>query len=165
MIKTARELLPLAIGVAIVSGFTWFLLARGWALGPWLVAVLLFAHGWVHLMFVFPRPAPTAAGPTWPFDMGRSWLITAVGLDERRVRVVGRAVMVVTVGGFALSALSTVGLLVPVAWWTGLLVGSSLASMVMLGIFLSPTLLLGWAIDVALPWFAIASIWSPAAAG
>ena len=53
----------------------------------------------------------------------------------------------------------------PGAWWTGLVIGASLASILLLAIFFSPTLLLGWAIDVALPWFALAAAWRPAGTG
>jgi hypothetical protein len=163
--KAAAGLLPLAIAVAIAGVVTWFLLDRDWALGRWLLAALLFAHGWVHLMFVFPKPPPAADGPRWPFDMSTSWLGAGVGLDVGLVRGLGIAVMVVAFAGFVLSALSTLGLLVPTAWWVGLVTGSSAASIVLLGLFFSPTLLLGIAIDAALLWFAFTSAWTPAAAG
>ena len=47
---------------------TLYLLGTNPALGSWLLAALLLAHGWVHLMFVFPRPAPAPVGeaaPSW----------------------------------------------------------------------------------------------------
>jgi hypothetical protein len=163
---TASQLLPLAIGVAVVGLVTWFLLMNEWALGPWLLAALLFAHGWVHLMFVFPAPEPAVAaagGPAWPFDMGRSWLIGGVGLDAALVRVVGVALMAIVMLGFSLAALATIGVLVPAGWWPGLVAGSAVASMILLTLFFSPVLLLGYAIDVTLVWFALASAWSPAA--
>jgi hypothetical protein len=163
--KTATDLLPLAIGVAIVCGVTWLLLDQDWALGRWLLAALLFVHGWVHLMFVFPQPAPAAGGPSWPFDMSGSWLVGGVGLDVSLVRALGVAVMVIAFVGFVLSALSTVNLVVPTAWWTALVIGASVASIVLLGLFFSPTLLLGIAIDLVLLWFVITSVWSPAATG
>ena len=45
--KSVTELVPLAIGIAIVGVVTWILLDRNVGLGPWLLAALLFAHGWV----------------------------------------------------------------------------------------------------------------------
>lgn len=54
--KVVISLLPIAIVVAVIAAITWFLLSGGNDLGPWLLAALLFAHGWVHLMFVFPKP-------------------------------------------------------------------------------------------------------------
>jgi hypothetical protein len=160
--KTVTALAPLAIGVGIIIVLTWFLLDREIGPGKWLLAGLLFAHGWVHLMFVFPKPEPaTADGPTWPFDMARSWLVTGVGLDVGLIRSVGVIVMAGVVIGFLLAALSTVGVIVPRAWWPGLVAGSALGSLVLLGLFFSPTLLLGAAIDVALLWFVLASAWRP----
>jgi hypothetical protein len=132
--RAATQLLPPAIGSAILGGLTWFLLDRGWSVGS-----------------------------SWPFDMSRSWLVTGVGLGVGLVRALGTAVMATVFAGFALAALSTVSLVVPSAWWTGLVVGSSAASIVLLGLFFSPSLLLGIAIDVVLLWFATASAWTPAA--
>ena len=39
---SARALLPMAIGVAVIGGFAWVLLTRDWALGRWLA----LASGW-----------------------------------------------------------------------------------------------------------------------
>lgn len=163
--RTVTELVPLAIGVAVLGGITWFMLDRHWAVGPWLLAALLFAHGWVHMMFVFPQPEPTAGGPLWPFDLSGSWLIASVGIEASIVRAVGVAMMVITVGGFVLAALATVAIVVPTSWWTALFVGSSVTSLVLLGVAFSPTLLLGIAIDLALIWFAVSSAWTPATRG
>lgn len=160
--KTITDLLPLAVGVALVGAVTWYLLDRDIGPGKWLLAGLLFAHGWVHVMFVFPRPAAsTASGPEWPFDMGRSWLISGVGLDAGLVRTLGIVVMIAVFAGFLLTALSTVGILVPAGWWSGLLIGSAAASTLLLAMFASPAFLLGFAINAALVWLVTASIWSP----
>ena len=160
--KTITDLLPLAVGIALVGAVTWYLLDRDIGPGKWLLAGLLFAHGWVHVMFVFPKPEATTAGGTeWPFDMGRSWLISGVGLDAGLVRNLGLVVMIAVFAGFLLSALSTVGILVPAGWWSGLLIGSAAGSTLLLAMFASPTFLLGFAINVALVWLVTASIWSP----
>ncbi len=159
--KTLAEVVPLAIGVAVVGALTWFLLGRNWALGRWMLAALLFAHGWVHAMFVFPAPTATSEGRTWPFDLGRSWLITGTGIDPGLVRTIAIVVIGITLVAFLLAALSTVGVLVPAGWWRGLIIGSASGSIVLLVAFFSPTLLLGLAIDAVLVWFATASIWTP----
>jgi hypothetical protein len=164
--KTMTGLIPLAIGVAAAGVVTWYALTRDWAIGPWLLAALLFAHGWVHLMFVFPQPDPaaaTAGAAAWPFDMAGSWLISAGGVDLGLVRGLGITLMAVVCVGFALAALSTVGLLVPAGWWAGLVVGSATGSLVLLTMFFSPLLLLGYAIDLALVGLVLASVWSPTA--
>lgn len=159
--KTATELAPLTIAIGLLGLATWYVLTRGWGIAPWLLAALLFAHGWVHVMFVFPQPEPAVAGgPAWPFDMGASWLIGA-GIDGGLVRAVGTGLMAAVAIGFALAALSTVGVLVPSEWWAGIVVASSVGSLVLLSMFFSPTLLLGYAIDVALLWLVLGSVWSP----
>lgn len=162
--KAILDLLPIGIGVAVVGGLTWYMLGRDIGLGPWLLAALLLAHGWVHVMFVFPAPeaaASSAGGLAYPFDMTRSWLITNAGLEAGLVRSIGVAVMVVTLATFALAALATVGWLVPAGWWAGLLLASATASTLMLVLFFSPALLIGFAINIALWWLVLASAWSP----
>ncbi len=165
--KAITDLLPLAIGIAVIGGVTWFLLDRGWAAGPWLLAALLFGHGWVHMMFVFPKPAAdaSAGGPEWPFDMTRSWLVTGAGLDVGVVRMVGLVLMVLVFVAFVLGALSTVGVLVPVGWWATLVIAAAIGSTLFLALFFSPALLLGFAINVAALWLVTASIWSPTRPG
>jgi hypothetical protein len=162
--KTMTELLPIGIVVGLLAGLTWLLLDRNVGAGRWLLAGLVLFHGWVHAMFLFPKPEPAASsagGSTWPFDLGQSWLINNIGLETGLVRTLGVVAIVVVVIAFALAALSTVGVLVPTTWWPGLLVGSALASMLLLAAFFSPMLLLGFAIDAALLWLALMSEWSP----
>lgn len=166
--RAILDLLPIGIGAALVAALAWFLLDRDIGVGKWLLAALLLAHGWVHVMFVFPAPeaAPaTAGGLAYPFDMTRSWLITNAGLDADLLRSVGIVVMVATVVAFVLAALATVGWLVPAGWWTGLVLGGATASTLMLVLFFSPALLLGFVINAALWWLALASVWSPITAG
>lgn len=162
--KAIVTLLPIGIGVALIGAVTWFLLDRNIGLGKWVLGALLFAHGWVHLMFVFPAPeaAPASGGGlAYPFDMGRSWLINGAGLDAGMVRTIGIAVMIVTFAAFVLAALATVGWLVPAGWWAGLVLGAAGASTVLVVLFFSPALLLGIGINAALWWLVLASVWSP----
>lgn len=162
--KSLMDLLPSAIGVAVIGALTWLLLDRNVGAGRWLFAGLLLFHGWVHVLFVFPKPEPAPApggGAAWPFDMGQSWLIGNLGLDTALVRSLGVLLVAVVVVAFALAALSTVGVIVPTGWWPGLLIGSALASTLLLGLFSSPMLLLGFVIDLALLWLALVSEWSP----
>lgn len=163
--KSILELLPIGTGVALVSLLAWFLLDRNPGLGKWLLAGLILAHGWVHMMFLFPAPeaASASAGAlAYPFDLGRSWLITNAGLDAAFVRMLGIALMLATFGGFVLAALATVGWLVPAGWWGALVAGSAVSSTLLLIVAFSPALLLGFGINAALWWLVLASIWSPA---
>ncbi len=160
------RLLPLAIGAALVAGLTWVLLDRDIAIGRWLLAALLLGHGLAHLAFVVPTPKPakaTESGMAWPFDLGRSWPVSRIGLDPRIVRGAGIALTVVTLVTSLLAALATIGILVPADWWSGLVVAESLSSMLLLTVAFSPILLNGFGIDVALLWLALLSGWSPAA--
>jgi hypothetical protein len=166
--RAILDLLPIGVGVALVAALAWFLLDRDIGAGRWLLAGLLLAHGWVHLMFVFPTPeaaTATGGGLAYPFDMTRTWLITNAGMDAGLARSIGIVVMVVTFVTFALAALATVGWLVPAGWWAGLMLGGAAASTLMLVLFFSPALLLGFVINAALWWLVLAAVWSPLAAG
>lgn len=159
-----RALAPLALAVAVIAVAVWLMLINDVALGPWLLALLVFAHGWVHLMFVFPKPErpDDANGGEYPFDFGRSWLIRGQGLNVGTVRTVGLLVMVATFALSLLAALSTVGLLIPAELWAPLMIGAATASSVMLALFYSPALVLGFAIDAALVVLVFSGSWSPA---
>jgi hypothetical protein len=168
VMKTISELLPLAIGIAVIGGATWVMLDRDIGLGRWLLAALLFAHGWVHLMFVFPQPAPspaTAGAMAWPFDLTRSWLVTDLGLGVELVRTVGIVVMAAVFAALVLATLSTIGMVIPAGWWAGLVVVGAVGSTILLVIAFSPALILGFGINLALLWFVLASGWNPAGTG
>jgi hypothetical protein len=95
--------------------------------------------------------------------MSTSWLVRDAGIDVAVVRALGIAVMVAVVVGLVLASLATVGLLVPASWWAALVVGSATGSLVLLTMFFSPMLLLGFAIDAALLGLVVAQVWSPTA--
>ena len=163
--KTITRLLPLAIGAALLAGLTWVLLDRDVELGRWLLAALILGHGLAHLAFVVPTPGPakaTGSGMEWPFDLGRSWPVTRIGLDARIVRGAGKALTAVTIVTSLLAALATVGVVVPADWWAGLVVAQAVSSLLLLTLCFSPILLNGFAIDLALLWLALLSGWSPA---
>lgn len=169
MLKTLIGLLPFAIGLAIFAWLQSYLLGRDLVFGRWLLAAFLAAHGLIHLLFLLPQPATTAttaatAGNVeYPFDMARSWLVTAGTLDLGVVRLLGLALIAVVVTGFVMAALATVGALVPSGWWPALVIGSAAASVVLLAISFSPSLSLGFAIDAVLVWLVLASAWAPVA--
>ena len=158
------QVVPLAIGVALVGGITWLLLDRDMELGRWLLAALILGHGLAHLAFVVPKPEPagaTGGGMAWPFDLGGSWLVGRIGLDGRIVRGAGAALAAVTVVTSFLAALATIGILVPVGGWSGLVVAEAVSSLLLLAVCFSPILLNGFAIDLALLWLVFLSGWSP----
>ena len=170
MTRIIRELGPLAVVAVVVGAVMLWLLDSNPSVGRWVLAAILFGHGWVHLMFLFPRPAPSDGGKPatgkpamdWPFDLRASWIATRTGSGPGAFVAVGRVLVLVTFVLSTLAALATAGILVPAAWWQGLVVASSLASLAMLVVWFAPTLLLGILIDIALVWLAIAGPWSPA---
>ena len=160
-----RALAPLAIATAVIALAVWLMLINDIALGPWLLALLVFAHGWVHLMFVFPKPAGGgnyAGVSEYPFDFGRSWLIRRQGLDAGLVRTIGQGAMILTFVLSLLAALATVAIVVPGAWWPALMIAAAIASSLMLVLFWSPALILGFAINALMVVLVVSGSWSPA---
>jgi hypothetical protein len=158
--RTLADLLPLAGVLVVVAALVWWLLERGSAMGPWLVAAILFAHGWVHLVFLLPPTGRRAAdqGAENPFDMDRSWLIER-GADHRVIHRVGMAVALVTFVSFAAAALAVLGWLVPTDWWAGLLTTGAVGSTVLLVLSFAPDLILGFVINAGLMTLAIQTSW------
>lgn len=158
--KGLTGILPLAAVLLVVGGLVWWLLDRGSAVGPWLVAAILFAHGWVHLVFLLPVTGRDSAetGGENPFDMDRSWLIER-GADRQVVHSVGVVLAVVTFIAFAAAALAVLGWLIPGGWWTGLVATGAVGSTMLLVLFFAPTLVLGFVINAGLVALAIQTAW------
>jgi hypothetical protein len=159
-----RSLAPVAVFVAAVGLLALWLLLDGNALGPWVLAFLLLAHGWVHVLYAFPNPPAGAAkpdAPDYPFDFERSWLIGRASLDRRLVRRLGLGLLAIVLPLHVGAALATVALVVPIEWWAWLVTAAALSSLLYLALFWSPLLLLGMAVDVALLWLVLSGAWSP----
>lgn len=129
-----------------------------------LLAAFLAAHALIHASYLTPAPPRTAGGPEWPFELARSWLVTAVGLDPGAVRAIGVALVAGTLVLLAAAAIATAGWVVPSQWWPALLVSGAVSSLLTLTLFFHPWLLLGFAIDAALLW-AVFGGWRPFALG
>ena len=125
-----------------------------------LIAGLLLAHGAMHAGFVSKRPPQKPGAPPWPFDLGRSWLLTRLGTQAGTVRVLGLALVAATIGGYALAALATLGILPDDAWGATVAVGS-IASLALLIVGFHPWLVAGIAIDLVLLWVALVAAWTP----
>lgn len=158
--KGPARILPLAAVLLVVAALVWWLLDRGSAVGPWLVAAILFAHGWVHLVFLLPVTGGDSAGSGAenPFDMDRSWLIER-GVDRRLVHSVGVVLAVVTFLAFAAAALAVSGWLIPGGWWISLAATGVVGSTVLLVSFFAPTLVLGFVINAGLVALAVQTAW------
>jgi hypothetical protein len=127
-----------------------------------LLAAFLLAHAGIHASFLSPRRRATAGGPQWPFELGRSWILTPLGLQPELTRVLGMALVAATLGGFALAAIATVELLPPALWPPAAAVGA-VASVALLLLFFHPFLVLGFVIDAALLWAVLVAGWTPQA--
>jgi hypothetical protein len=130
-----------------------------------MLGLLLIGHALIHGAYLAPAPPRTADGPEWPFAMSRSWLVTGLGIGPEVVRVLGAALIGLTLVTLLGAGLSAMGLLIPEGWWTQLAVSGAVASLAVLLLFFHPWLLLGVAIDLALLYLALVATWSPAELG
>jgi hypothetical protein len=129
-----------------------------------LVAGFLLAHAAIHVGFIAPPPPATAGGPAWPFATDRSWLIRRLGLNPALLRRLATALVAVTIAGFALATLTTLGFLPQAIWPASIAIGSA-ASLGLLAACFHPWLVLGVVIDVALLWSCLAVGWQPGVNG
>jgi hypothetical protein len=129
-----------------------------------LLAVFFVAHAAIHASYISPRPPVTAGGPMWPFELGRSWLLSPLGLSADMTRLVGIGLLAIVLIAFGIAALATFGTL-PAATWPGAVVIGAVASTAMLLMFFHPWLLAGVAIDLVLLWITLVADWSPANLG
>jgi hypothetical protein len=129
-----------------------------------LVAGFLLAHAAIHVGFIAPPPPATADGPAWPFAMDRAWPVTRLGLDPALMRSLALGLVAVTVAGYALAALTALGLL-PTFIWSAAIVIGSIASLGIVAACFHPWLLLGVVIDLALLWSSLVVGWQPAVDG
>lgn len=120
----------------------------------------LLAHAAVHLMFFVPKPAATAGAPTWPFEIGRSWALSPVGVAPDTLRVLGIALVALVFAGYALVAISALGVGPAGLWIPGVVIGA-VASLLLLGLWYQPWLTIGVAIDLVLLWLVLVSSWAP----
>ena len=162
-ISVLREIGPLATVSFVACFLVTVALINDAAIGRWLLAAVLVAHGWVHMLFVFPHPAaPAGKRDTWPFDLRTSWVVRRTGVPAGVVRGLGRALAVVTFALGVLAALATAGLVVAAAWWSGLMVAAAVASLVLLAIGFRKMLLIGVGVDAWMLLLALAGSWQPA---
>jgi hypothetical protein len=167
MTKTLVGLAPVAVATAVLGAVIWYLFEQDLVIASWLFAIFLAGHGLVHIMFAVPRPAGAAAtanGVDYPFDASHSWVVTRAGADTKAVRSLVLALVAVTIGGYLLAAMATVGFILPSSAWAALVAVSTLASSALLLLELSPALVIGIAIDAALLWLVFITGWSPATA-
>jgi len=126
-----------------------------------ILAAFLLAHGLIHASYLSPTPPATASGPSWPFALDRSWALTPLGVGPDTMRLLGIALVAVTIAGFALAAIAALGVATDTLWVPAVTIGA-VSSLALLGLFFQPWLLLGVGIDLVLLWAVLVVSWSPA---
>jgi hypothetical protein len=124
------------------------------------LAGFLLAHAAIHVAFLAPAPAATAGGPTWPFTTTNSWLLSRLGIAPEAAHLVAMALVAVTIAGFALAALSAIGILPASMWLPAIAIGAA-SSIGLLIAFFHPWLVLGIGIDLVLVWVTVVTGWTP----
>jgi hypothetical protein len=125
-----------------------------------LFAAFVLAHGVIHASFLAPRPPATAGGPTWPFELARSWVLTPLGIQPETTRLLGMALVAATIATFALAALAAAGF-IPGELWGPASAAGAVASVALLVLFFQPWLVLGVVIDLGLLWAVLIAGWRP----
>jgi hypothetical protein len=125
-----------------------------------LVAGFLAVHAAIHVGFLTPGPAAAPAGPPWPFELGRSWALTPMGVPVGLLRALGTALVIAAVVGFVVAAFSVLNI-IPRDLWVAATAFGAAASTALLVCFFHPWLVLGIAVDGVLLLLVVAAGWSP----
>lgn len=135
-----------------------------------LISILLIIHGLIvagQSAGSFGSAIPKALqNPSfvswWPINMGRSWLLSLLGLDRTLVvyRIGG---LLWLAGGIALVAagLGVLGFIVPSDWWRTLAISGAAISLFMLAVYFHPLMIIGTALSLAVLVALVWLRWSP----
>ena len=116
-----------------------------------LLALFLVVHASIHIGYI--------CGPAWPFVATDPWLVTGLGASSDTVRAVGIVLVLVTFVAFVLAAVTATGFVRSA--WKPLIVVASVASAIVLLLFVTPWTLPGLAIDAVLLWATLVRGWRP----
>lgn len=119
-----------------------------------LIALALIVHGGVHVGY--------ACGRSWPFVATDPWIVAGLGAGPDTARGVGIALVVVIFVAYLLAALAAAGVLVPSALFAPLIVIGSVASAMLLVVFVTPWTVPFLVIDALLLWATLIQNWRPA---
>jgi hypothetical protein len=128
------------------------------------LAAFLFLHGALHVSYLAPRPPATPGGPDWPFNLERSWLLTASSVAPELTRMLGLALVVMTLAAFTVAAAAMLGIIPGGMWPVGVALGAG-SSLALLVLFFHPWLVIGVVIDLALLVVVLIARWAPDSLG
>lgn len=136
-----------------------------------LIAILLVIHGLIvasqavgSFGSAIPKEVQNPAFLNWwPVNMGRSWLLSWLGLDKTLIiyRTTG---LLWLAGGISLIAagLGVFGFIVPSEWWRDLAIGGAAISLLMLVVYFHPITMIGTASSLAILIALLWAKWPPA---
>ena len=118
-----------------------------------LLALFLVVHGGVHIGYI--------CGPSWPFADADPWLVTGLGASPETVHAVGVVLVLVTFFAWLFAALVAAGIVLPSRLWAPLVVVASVASAIVLVVFVTPSTVPFLVIDAVLVWATLVRGWRP----
>lgn len=124
------------------------------------LAAFLLGHAAVHAGYLSPRPAETIGGPSWPFDLAHSWVLSPLGVGGDTLRILGFTLFALVLASFALAAIAAVGFLPAGVWGWSTVIGAA-GSLAMLILFFHPYLAVGVAIDLLALYTVLVLGWTP----
>jgi hypothetical protein len=104
-------------------------------------------------------PPAKPGAPAWPFDLSRSRLLEPFGADPGALRLLGAALVVVTLATFSLAGVAGIGLLSP-SLWAPFAAAGACASLALLTVYFHRWLIVGISIDALLLWGVLIAGWT-----
>lgn len=117
-----------------------------------LVGIFLIAHGLVHSgLAAAPVPNDPASKPGAFFtDATRSWLLSEIGLSVYTIRITGIVLVILTTLSFLAAGLGVLGVAGFDSIWRVMTILSACLSLLLLGIFWHPWLVVGVLINIGI---------------
>ncbi len=118
-----------------------------------LFALFLVVHGGIHIGYLCSR--------SWPFQAGDPWLVTSFGASADTVGSVAAVLVLMAFFAFLLAGLAVAGIVVPRAVWAPLIVLGSVASAIVLVVYITLGTVPGVVVDALLVWAVLVAGWRP----
>ena len=128
-----------------------------------LIGLFFIAHGLVHSgLAVAPIPNDPVSKPFAFFTAPtRSWLLSNMGMSESVIRNVGLILVALATLTFVMAGLGVLGVPGLYAIWRTVTVVSAIPSLLLLGVFWHPWLVIGAALDLGILISLLWAHWPP----